>query len=92
MAREKPVPDLEVHLANAPGVTSAAAMMRQTPTRAQVVGWVVAADPGSFSMAAVHEYVVLHAPTSALPDYLLLVDEISRDPDGGLQHHRLVWP
>jgi acyl-CoA synthetase (AMP-forming)/AMP-acid ligase II len=58
----------------------------------RLVGWVVAVDAPTFSMEAVYEHVVRRAAADALPDYLLLVDEIPRRPDGAPDHVQLVWP
>lgn len=79
--------ELEARLADAPGVRFAAAGARN----GQLVGWVVAGG-SAFSMNDVYEYVVRRAQPSAVPEFLLLVDDIAMLPDGEVDRHSLVWP
>jgi acyl-CoA synthetase (AMP-forming)/AMP-acid ligase II len=80
--------ELESLLVAAPGVRFAAAGERS----GQLVGWIVADSLSTFSMEEVYEHVARLAAPNALPDYLLLVDDIPLLPSGGVDRRGLVWP
>lgn len=79
--------ELEALLAATPGVRSAAAGARN----GQLVGWVVARG-AAFSMNDVYAHVARRASPNAVPEFLLLVDDIPVLPDGEVDRHSLVWP
>lgn len=80
--------ELESLLVAAPGVRSAAAGARN----GRLVGWVVADSLSAFSMNEVYGHVARLAAPDALPDFLLLVDDIPLLPDGAVDRRGLVWP
>ncbi|MEZ0340777.1 Pls/PosA family non-ribosomal peptide synthetase [Mycobacterium sp. pV006] len=84
--------EVDTALLNLPGVSGGAAAVRRTRGGTPVlVGYVVAADPADFDVAAARAALADRLPAALVPR-LVLVDELPTRTSGKVDRDALPWP
>ncbi|MGE2732578.1 Pls/PosA family non-ribosomal peptide synthetase [Mycolicibacterium vaccae] len=84
--------EVDTALVNLPGVAGGAAAVRRTRSGTPVlVGYVVAADPARFDVAAARAALSAHLPAALVPR-LAVVDELPTRTSGKVDRDALPWP
>ncbi|HTQ20000.1 Pls/PosA family non-ribosomal peptide synthetase, partial [Mycobacterium sp.] len=83
--------EVDSALVNLPGVSGAAAAVRQTATGTSVlVGYLVSADP-SFDISAARKELAAHLPAALVPR-LVQIEELPTRTSGKVDRDALPWP